>query len=560
MISSRAMLCLVAVLLLGIFSGQGQDQAWISFDQRGMTTEPFEASRSVTYDIHVQPSAALAIKKIELEVGPDFDNMDTSKKFISSDLGIYLEQGAGKDFRFDVNFQSPEMRKGDFGKWLLDKNSTGAWDRTWYRAMITQVIGDPIIIENYEGHPKLIKLFEQFRNGKVSPLKGTNQSAYSYEVEVQSNSNDTITMKVAPSQNGPWEERGTRNYTNVGTWQKLKWDNIMLGFDFNTAHFKFLGRKESDVFGGPSWPVNYTYRNASVNPKRGLPESRFSYGLDFKAEKRLIVELNVWDIDSKTFRSAGTVPYENISNWERLAWPDIRLTEDSEARGASSFYFGFYYPGSDRPISTSRIEASAYSGPEIVPIDLKGSTVEPRNSSLYFTNPLPGAISRVYTCTYTAEINGSQGKGPVEIRLELYDPVASRWIDAGLQTYEPGMSNLSYTVNTANLFKGPFLGEAKYRFISNDKVLGEFSGPYIDVNLRNESAAEAGTKISYQVEVRSSHPKMPIALAYTTDNNRWQLHQDMRIYSSDSNEWKVLEWRSYPRYYAYEFEALRGKP
>lgn len=552
----RVIFCLSIVLQLSILSAQCQDVASVFFEQRGVAAEPLEASRTITFAVHLQPQNAMAMKKLELDVGPDANDVEVSKTFTLEE-NSYLASGEAKDFRFDVNFLSPEMRQGDFGRWLLDKNETGVWDKAWYRLKITQFIGSPIVVENYEGHPRIYKPFENFRNGMVSPLKGTNQSTYTYEVEAQSNSNDSILMKVAPSQNGPWTEKGSRNYTNVGAWQKLVWENISLGFDFNTAYYKFAGRKESETFGGPSWPVNYTYRNASVSPTRGLPESHFNYGFDFRAEKRLNVELNVWDVDTRIYRSAGTVLYDNVSNWERLVWPDIRLTEDPEARGSSNYYFSVYYPGSEKPISTTKAESDSYPGPEIVPIELRNASVQPYNGSLYLTSPQSGSISRLYTYTYSAEVNGCQNKGPVEIRLEIYDPVSRRWLNGGLQTYEPGMANLSYAVNFANLFNGPFLGETKYRFISNDIVLGEFPGPWIDTNFRNESATETGRMINYQVEVRSSLPRVPVALDYTTDNSRWQMNQDRRIYESRSQNWTTLTWKAYPRYYSVEFEAVR---
>ena len=552
----KVVFCLVIALMLSVFTAQCQDVASVSFEQRGAVAEPLEASRTITYIIHIQPVNAIAIKKMELEVGPDVDDMSVSKDFTVEDQSLYLKPGDSKDFRFDVNFQSPEMRQGDFGKWISDKNETGIWDKAWYRLKITQFIGSPMMVENYEGHPKIFKPFEDFRNAGVSPPKGTNESTYSYEIEAQSNSNDTISMQVAPSQNGPWTDKGSRNYTIVGSWQKLVWDNISLGFDFNTAYYKFAGRKESDVFGGPSWPVNYTYRNASVSPERGLADTRFDYAFNFRAERKLGVELSVWDIDSRTYMSEGMMPYDNVSNWQTLVWPNIRLTENPDTRGSSNYYFSFYYPGSERPISTTKVEEGSYPGPDIVPISLSNATVSPANGSLYLTSPQSGSVSRLYTYTYTVDVNGSN---MAEIRLEVYDPATGRWLNGGSQTYDPGMTNLSYTVNFANLFNSPFLGETKYRFMSNDIVLGEFPGPMIDTNFRNESAVEAGTRINYLVQVRSLLLKVPIALDFTTDNNKWQENQDRRSYESESQNWTTLTWNGYPRYYSVEFEALRGQ-
>jgi hypothetical protein len=654
--SLKLALYLLIALSLSVFTVQCEDAVFVSFDQRGTIGEPFEVSRTIAYDIHIQPADAMAIKKLELEVGPDFDDMAISKKFSAGDLSFYIGKDEAKDLRFEVNFQSPEMRGGDFGKWLSDKNETGVWDRAWYHLKITQVIGDAIEVQNYEGHPRLFKPFEEFRNAKVSPSKGTNQSAYSYSVEVQSNSNDVVALKVSPTMNGPWEDMGSKNYTLVGVWQKLAWDNISLNFDFNTAYYKFTGRKESDISGGPSWPVNYTYKNASVRPGKGLFDGSFTYGLDFMAEKRLNVDLNIWDIDSKTYRPVGTISYDNVSNWQHLVWPDIRLSENPDAEGSSSYYFSFYYPGSDKPIATTKDEEGTYAGPDIVLMEFENASVSPRegtvlapfvysvdvnakppkdveletlapgnssrwmsqgtvtydgsakrlqwpdvkvdgladgdakyrfksgrstsdifpgptinsfninasvtpyNGSLYFTAPIRGQIDHVYTYTYSAEFKPTENLEPIVINLEVFDPVSGEWIYVARRTYDPSQRFLNFTVNFAelSLFAKPFLGESKFRFVSEEgiPISKEFPGPDILVNFRNETHIEGATSRTYRVEVRSSLPNLPIALAYTQDNNLWKNNPSTRNYTSNNSEWKTLEWANYPKYYGIEYVAL----
>jgi hypothetical protein len=654
--SLKLALYILIALTLGTFTAQCEDAVYVSFDQPGTIGEPLEVSRTIDYDIHIQPADAMAIKKLELEIGPDFDDMAISKKFSSGNLSFYVGKDTSKDLRFEVNFQSPEMRQGDFGKWLSDKNETGAWDRAWYHLEITQVIGDAIEVQNYDGHPRLFKPFEEFRNAKVFPSLGTNQSAYSYSADVQSNSNDVVALKVSPTRNGPWEDMGSKNYTLVGAWQKLVWDNISLDFDFNTAYYKFAGRKESEISGGPSWPVNYTYKNPSVSPGKGLFDSSFTYGLDFTAEKRLNVELNIWDVDGKTYRPVGTISYDNVSSWEHLVWPDIRLSENPDAEGSSSYYFSIYYPGSERPIATTKDEAGAYLGPDIVPMEFEnasaspeegtilspfvysvdvnarppkdveletlapgnsskwisqgtvtydGSTrrlqwpdvkvdgiaggdakyrfrsgrstsetfsgptinpfdinasVMPCNGSLYDTTPIRGQIDHVYTYDYSAEFKPAENLEPIVINLEVFDPVSEDWIHVARRTYDPSQRFLNFTVNFAelSLFEKPFLGESKFRFVSEEGVpiSKEFPGPYILVNFRNETHAEGPTSRTYSVEVRSSLSNLSVALAYTQDNNLWKDNPSTRMYASNNSEWKTLEWANFPKYYGIEYVAL----
>jgi len=288
MISSKAIFCLMIALLFGLSSAQCEDSAKIFFDQQG-TAEPFEASRPITCALHIQPADPIAIKKIELEIGPDSSDMTISKKFSMSDMNLYLGKGEAKDFRFEVNFLSPELRQGDFGRWFA--NGTGVWDRAWYRAKITQFIGEPILLENYEGHPRIFKTFFDFKNAQVDPRLGSNKDIYSYEVAVLGSYKDNISLKAGPTPEGPWADLGKREYATPNQLQTLKWEGNTLGFDFNVAYYKFVGRKNSTVFEGPFWPVTLEFENASVAPPSGTPDRRFDYALELNASRPIDVVL-----------------------------------------------------------------------------------------------------------------------------------------------------------------------------------------------------------------------------------------------------------------------------
>ncbi|TFH50652.1 MAG: hypothetical protein E4G89_02965 [Methanothrix sp.] len=142
-----------------------------------------------------------------------------------------------------------------------------------------------------------------------------------------------------------------------------------------------------------------------------------------------------------------------------------------------------------------------------------------------------------------------------EVRLEVYDPSSESWLYAGSQTYDGSKTKMVFKVNFAGLpFQEPFLGETKYRLLASGEPLGEYSGPNVDVNLRNERYTAEGKNLTYQCEVRSSLPKVDIALAYTKNNVKWQTG-DRKTYESSTQEWKLLKWEKYPKYYAYEFEV-----
>jgi hypothetical protein len=650
---SRLLPLLICIFFVLCATPASSQDSSISFGQGGSSREPFDVAGAVVFSVPITNNAGGSMRyTIDLTVGPDTNDYQISEiyqKFIT------VNAHDSSFAKFDVNFRSPKMSKGEFGKWAFDKNDTTIWDRAWYSAQIVPLVGEARTLENYEGQPKLVKVTFGFKNGEVSPKQGTGGDLYTYKVTALGSYQDNITLEVAPSREGPWTDLGTEMYQMAGTPQTLTWENKTLSFDFNAAYYRFSGRKQSNIFEGPFWPVDYNYSNMSVNPVKGLSGEPFTYTLELNASKSIDVVLNVLDINSKTFVPAGRVSYNNASHWETLVWRDIQPSEIDGVEGSSFYYFSFHYPGSESPFSSTHDkERRYYRGPEIVlvnfrnPIvspengsaltpynycvevdtalpvcdidlqtstsasslwksqgivtydgsskmicwdnvvldsDMKGkmryrfirvgstpeeysgptigtanltSMVEPYNGSLYFTTPLEGSISKVYTYTYQADLKGV--KEPIEVKLEIYDPVTSSWIFGGSQTYDPNKGNLSFSLNMAKLnFKEPFLGEMKYRFLSKGRVLGEFPGPYIDVNIRNETVEEVKAKITYRAEVRSSLPKAPVALAYTVDNNQWQL-SDSRMYESPSQGWKILEWKEYPRYYETSFGNISNSP
>ena len=286
------------------------------------------------------------------------------------------------------------------------------------------------------------------------------------------------------------------------------------------------------------------FSSAAVTPINGSAFNRFTYCVDVRSgQKNLDVELFTQEPGSSKWISQGTIPYNEsngTSQW--LCWPDVVL--DGSEYGTAKFRF-----------SSGSASSEVFLGPEIEQTNLVNATISPDHGSLYQTNPLSGEISRVYMYNITVQFIKLLAADMKEIRLEVYDPSEEEWLYAASQTYDSSKTSMSFKVNFATLFDEPFLGMTRYRVLASGEELGEFPGPNIDVNIRNERYSAEGKNFTYQCEARSSLPKVDVALAFTKNNVNWE-RGDRRTYESSIQEWKTLKWEKYPKYYAYEFEVL----
>jgi len=283
------------------------------------------------------------------------------------------------------------------------------------------------------------------------------------------------------------------------------------------------------------------FDQASVTPANGSIFTGFTYCVDVQSNlKNYDVELFTQEPGSTKWISQGTIPHNGT--FQALCWPEVVI--DGSHYGMAKYRFS-------SGLSASEI----FEGPSIEPVSFINATISPSHGPLYITTPLLGEISRVYMYTINVQFMKPLAGNMKEVRLEVYDPSSESWLYAGSQTYDAAKTKIVFKVNFAGLpFQEPFLGETKYRLLASGEDLGEFIGPNIDVNLRNEQAIAQGKNYTYQLEVRSSLPKVNVALAYTKNNVNW-LQGDKRTYESSNQEWKALKWEKYPKHYAYEFEV-----
>lgn len=460
MISPRCALLVFVVATLILAPALGQTEASVSFQQVGTANMPYNVNQPIVYKVHLTNAMNNPMRYVvELEVGPDYTDYSASKKY---NFDISLTARSSQDVSFNVNFRSPEMGRGAFGRWATDDNDTSIWDKGWYRASITPLVGDPVTRESYDGEPSLIKMITVYKNAEVSPKMGTDETLYSYRIDVFSSAEDAVSLQVAPEVIGPWKDLGAINYTSIGAWQTLRWENVSLDFDFIGAHYRFVGRKQTEVFEGPFWPVEYEYENATVSPIDGFSGSPFTYTLDFKGSKSLDVGLNVWDIDQNQFRLAGKKRYNEATSWQRMEWTGVSPSETIGSEGTSSYYFSFYYPGSESPLGTSREEeGKVYLGPEIVLIRYQNNTVTPERGS---------TVSRY---TYSVEVETAL---PVcDIELQTSEPGSGIWRSQGIATY-----NGDPLISWRDLsFDGDVAGSVIYRFIRVASPPSIFQGPHL---------------------------------------------------------------------------------
>ena len=508
----------------------------VSFSQGGSAVEPLSVGGTITYIIPITNERSSTLSySVTLTAGPDKDNVSINLEKTQSD--VFVDPQHTKIVKFEVNFHDPRINQGEFNKWLADKNDARIWDKAWYHVEISQFREQLEPIEDYNGHPRLMKTIFEYSNADVSPKQGTNENLYSYKVTILGSYIDNITLQVRPSQSVPWIDLDSKKYSTPGSYQTLYWNNKSLNFDFNAAYYRFVGRIESQPKVGPVWPISLQLRNNTLSPLNGTPRTEFSYGLEVNASKPIDVGLNVLDPGTGTYFLAGFKSYKNSSTWGELTWSGIKVTSNEDVAGQSNYNFSFHYPGSAESFnSTKDMLGQDYQGPYVNSWEIHAN-VTPSNGSIY--TPF----------TYIAEIDTS--KPACDIGLEILPPNSTIWQAQGRQTY-----SMSYNVlKWPNLsFRGSpeVLGVGKYRFVMDNSVLGEFSGPKIDVAVRNESFKKRpDNNFDYSAEVRSIRPKVDMELMFTDDGVVWKRSGLFRTYTSGNNSsaqmpWEVLTWQNQP--------------
>lgn len=534
MLIKRFALGFIVMLLFFLIPAYGFEVS-VSMIQPGTLREPFDVSQNIVYNVRLDNVDRDMRYTVEMTAGPNSLESVVSKSFSANINAKPGSSDISNVAKFDVNFQSPGLRRGAFETWFLDQNRTEIWDKAWYRVKVTSFnpFEKPVEVEGPMGSPALAKVVEVFKDPKVTPGKGTNQDRFEYQVAVNCTVTDNITLEVGPTRNGPWTPVSTQDYTTPGGWQVLKWPNVTLDFDYTSAAYKVSGRKEK-IFDGPSWPIDVEFRNNTLSPDWGPFDSSFNYSIDIESPKPIDVELYVWDVGNKRYSSAGRLKYTDINQWQKLVWNDIKTTSVTDAAGDSKYYYSFYYEGSESSISSTYEKTGRYfSGPTISVIGLKNSTVTPGNG----TTLIP--------YTYSVQVLTKLPK--CSIKLQTAPPGSDIWLDKGTITYN-GYNNTLVWKNIGVEHDSKAMGNASYRFIWGDTVLGEFSGPDIEVEIIEDFkepmvTPNKGTnddQFEYQVAVNCTVADNITLEVGPTRNGPWTSVGTQRYTTPGS--WQVLKW------------------
>jgi hypothetical protein len=514
----------------------------VSAVQKGTLQEPFDAGKTVNYNIQITGASNSMRYSVEMTVGPESEP-SISKSF-KKDINV---NGGSAIVQIPVNFQSSEFNGGEFGKWLGDKKQTEPWEESWYKVKVTSLnpFDEQVEAEDHSGKPALIKVIEEFRDQQVTPRKGTNLDAYEYQVSVFSTVQDNITLEIGPSRNGPWTMVEGQDYTTPGSWQILKWSNVSLSFDFTSAAYRIGGRRQI-VADGPSWPIEVEFKNGSVSPERGLYDTLFIYSISVMAPKAIDVGLNVWDVSNKKYISAGRLGYSNASQWQNLIWKDVMPSSAPDSNGVSNYYFSFYYEGSDNPFATTfEEEGRYYPGPTLSVVNLRNWSVSPSNGT-FFT-------------PYNYSVEVETRLPSYDIELQTAPPNSDVWTAKGTATYNGGSralvwENVSFDPNN------DVVGNGSYRFLLGELVLGKFVGPNIDVAFQDLTYNRITNtdRFDYKVKIKASRPSLKIELIYTDDGLIWTRSKQIQEYMSNSSEWREMAWKNQPWHKTVKFDVVRA--
>jgi len=454
----RAVILICALLVITYLAPAVGQDAQVIMEQAGSMRSPFDVGGSITYRVPVVNSIGSSMRyAVALSVGPDTNDYSIVDAY-TKDMNVNAHSTGY--IEFVVNFKSPKISRGEFGRWASDENDTRIWDKAWYHVDIKPLLGDSTVIESYDGQPNLFKAFFDYKNPEVTPAQGTNGDLYSYEITALGTYEDNISLQVAPSREGPWIDLGSRAYSIPGSSQTLRWDDNRLNFDFIVAYYKFVGRKQSKVLEGPFWPISVEAKNSSVIPPRDLTGSKFTYRLEINASKNIDVGLNALDVGSGVFNLVGRASYKNPGQWQEMVWSDIEPSGVSGSDGRSSYFFTYYYVGSEMPFQ----KTEQYPGPDIVLVNFKNATVIPNNGTLFMPY------------TYNISIDTAVPRGEAELLTS--NPYSSIWDSQGKVNYDSFNHSLTWPDIKLDGSRG---GMARYKFICGASESQVYQGPQIKV-------------------------------------------------------------------------------
>jgi hypothetical protein len=229
--------------------------------------------------------------------------------------------------------------------------------------------------------------------------KDLDEGNFSFSVAIEDKiEKGSATLQVYRIKNDSITNYSLKSDEGEGFPYEYKYYNESIRFDRNDANTTISLRLNYSRPNLPSefwnaWPKAYNitiipfsieFRNATVDHKEGYWDSMFNYFVEIKASKQLDITLMVYDPyrEREPWIDLEKKRYSNVSNWEKLEWPDQAPFENNYCTEKSKFYFK-YSGGESQVFFGPELKEviNVFLGPELVAI-FRDPKIEPEEITI----------------------------------------------------------------------------------------------------------------------------------------------------------------------------------
>ena len=377
---------------------------------------------------------------------------------------------------------------------------------------------------------------ERFKDPSVSYKKTINELLlFDYEVSVWIDQvKDSIKLEVYNYALHDWEQKGIRNYTTPGKYQKLKWESILLSLssdyfdDDLRGKYRFVGKYSTLETIGPR--IEEKFYDLLVTPTQGTNNRTFNYSVTVNANVSDKIELQVKNHTTDLWDSKKTRDYVTPNN-KTLTWDNIQLkTHELNEFNDSMFRFEGIFKSNESE------------GP-FYPLDLRW-----RNLSV---TPNGGLYNDLFD--YSIEVYSTK---EIEVKLRVDYPHEGEGVISD--------NTMSYTRGDIGNWKPfcwsdtqPFVkedeGDATYKFefyyrgtMINETEL--YSRPSIGIAVFKDARLEPvigtrETEFTYSVWVKAAKPDY---ITLTLYDSKGDNVAERRSKDKTTTEWKLFVFENVP--------------
>ena len=526
----------IAVFACALFLVPNVSACKLVIEDSGVVPSSGNVTDKFTYWVNVTNEGWFSCWDVEVKLtyGPNRNNRDCNDSRTKNNIGI--SDGENRNITFRNIQLEPLKRCDDEFKNFTDGKKGWRWDKYWYKFEIAYPGGH--LPPEWGWEPILKEIRWELRDEEVDPPTGTNEDRFTYSVRINASKKSPVELLVYNYSSGEFEFKKTENYEKTMHWQPIKFENIELSpselsLENDSKYiFKYRGNNETSYdkvghyFSGPTWPINETWKNPTVKPESGLYNSKFTYCLDVKADKKMEVKL----IPYYPTKGEATIPpteeYIDAGNWTTICWNDTHPFEEKD-EGTAEYKFKFYY---EHEINdTEKCEGcSRYSGPSIGIAEFKNNSVKPGNGT------------RETEFTYSVNVSAVESD---YLYLKVYDSGGTliREKKSDKKT-SPNWEVFEFKNVTFEHVPPAALGNASYEFWVKKTPSIDYVGPFLIIEkIENFTVTPKegtnATSFTFCVDVNSTE-KENVTLQVSSNETKW-IDVCSRPYEDDS-KWKHI--------------------